>query len=195
MSVHVLRHSILPSHYSDNHKLRVKFNILLGCTSAGDTKGRCLRKCSILKPTLLLVSNAEEQDEIEMSERKKNHLQYLQIKSFSHVINHKNISSILKFWKLIHVIPTILKRSCLVLSYFEQDINKCISILNFTWAALLTYPWLRRCTLIYRPDSIWRWCDDIRLFIRFLLNSELFKVILSSGETSKKDSFLFHKQC
>ena len=33
----------------------------------------------------------------------------------------------LKFWKLIHVIPTILKRSCLVLSYFEQDIKKCIS--------------------------------------------------------------------
>jgi hypothetical protein len=139
------------------------------------------------------------------------------------VINHKNISSILKFWKLIHVIPTILKRSCLVLSYFEQDIknaffsqfhlscttdisltpeveehmhqwaldrNKCSDgklrtyvkfktvlymeektiflwgfswtqnyhILNktlkmhffhnFTWAALLTYPWLLRCTLI-----------------------------------------------
>jgi hypothetical protein len=127
MSVHVLRHSILPSHYSDNHKLRVKFNILLGCTSAGETKGRCLRKCSILKPTLLLVSNAEEQDEIKMSERKKNHLQYLQIKSFSHVNNHKKISSILKFWKLIPVIPTILKRSCLVLLYFEQDIKKCIS--------------------------------------------------------------------
>ena len=74
---------------------------------------------------------SQEQDEIEMSERKKNHLHYLQInwhisfktKSFSHVINHKNISSILKFWKLIHVIPTILKRSCLVLSYFEQDIK------------------------------------------------------------------------
>ena len=30
-------------------------------------------------------------------------------------------------------------------------------------------------------------------FVRFLLNSELLKVILSSGETSKKDSFLFHK--
>ena len=97
-----------------------------------DTKGWYSRKCSIIKRTLLLVSSAEEQDEIEMSERKKNHLQYLQInwhisfktKSFSHVINHKNISSILKFWKLIHVIPTILKRSCLVLSYFEQDINK-----------------------------------------------------------------------
>jgi hypothetical protein len=42
-------------------------------------------------------------------------------------INHKNIFSILKFRKLIHVIPTILKRSCLVLSYFEQDIKKCIS--------------------------------------------------------------------
>jgi hypothetical protein len=37
------------------HKLRVKFNILLGCTSAGDANGRWLRKCSILKPTLLLV--------------------------------------------------------------------------------------------------------------------------------------------
>ena len=117
------------------HKLRVKLNILFGCTSAGDTNGRCLRKCSILNPTLLLVSSAEEQDEIEMSERDKNHLQYLLInwhisfktKSFLHVINHKNISSILKFWKLIHVIPTILKRSCLVLSYFEQDIKKCIS--------------------------------------------------------------------
>jgi ABC-type sugar transport system ATPase subunit len=43
------------------HKLRVKFNILLGCTSAGDTKGRCLRKCSILVLTLLLVSSADEQ--------------------------------------------------------------------------------------------------------------------------------------
>jgi hypothetical protein len=40
----------------------------------------------------------------------------------------------------------------------------------------------------------WRWCDDIRNFVRLLLNSELLKVILSSGETSKKDSFLFHKQ-
>jgi hypothetical protein len=49
---------------------------------------------------------------------------------FSHVINHKNISSILKFWKLIHVIPTILKRSCLVLSYFEQDIKKCILLVE-----------------------------------------------------------------
>ena len=81
-----------------------------------DTKGWYSRKCSIIKRALLLVSSAEEQDEIEMSERK-----------ISHVINHKNISSILKFWKLIHVIPTILKRSCLVLSYFEQDIKKCIS--------------------------------------------------------------------
>jgi hypothetical protein len=36
--------------------------------------------------------------------------------------------------------------------------------------------------------------DGIRNFFRFLLNSELLKVILSSGETSKKDSFLFHKQ-
>ena len=81
-----------------------------------DTKGWYSRKCSIIKRTLLLVSSAEEQDEIEMSERK-----------ISHVINHKNISSILKFWKLIHVIPTILKMSCLGLSYFEQDIKKCIS--------------------------------------------------------------------
>ena len=165
-----------------------------------DTKGWYSRKCSIIKRTLLLVSSAEEQDAIEMSERKKNHLQYLQInwqisfktKSFSHVINHKNISSILKFWKLIHVIPTILKRYYLVLPYFEQDIKKMHFILNFTWAALLTYPWLQRCTLIYRPDSIWRWCDDMRNFASFLLNSELLKVILSSGETSKKDSFLFH---
>jgi hypothetical protein len=30
--------------------------------------------------------------------------------------------------------------------------------------------------------------------LAFLLNSELLEVILSSGETSKKDSFLFHKQ-
>ena len=43
-----------------------------------DTKGWYSRKCSI-KRTLLLMSIAEEQDEIEMSERKKNHLQYLQI--------------------------------------------------------------------------------------------------------------------
>jgi hypothetical protein len=100
-----------------------------------DTKEWYSRKCSIIKRTLLLVSSAEEQDEIEMSERKKNHLQYLQInwhisfktKSFSHVINHTNISSILKFWKLIHVIPTILKRYYLVLPSFEQDIKKCIS--------------------------------------------------------------------
>jgi hypothetical protein len=89
-----------------------------------------------------------------MSERKKNHLQYLQInwhiffktKSFSHVINHKNLSSILKFWKLIHVIPTILKRSCLVLSYFEQNIKKCISSSNFTWADIsltpVVYPYI-----------------------------------------------------
>jgi hypothetical protein len=95
-----------------------------------DTKGWYSRKCSIIKRTLFLVSSAEEQDAIEMSERKKNHLQYLQInwhisfKTKSHVVNHKNISSILKFWKLIHVILIILKRSCLVLSYFEQDINK-----------------------------------------------------------------------
>ena len=51
-------------------------------------------------------------------------------KSFSHVINHKNISSILKFWKLIHVIPTILKRSCLVLSYFEQDIKIAVGVMR-----------------------------------------------------------------
>ena len=44
-----------------------------------DTKGWYSRKCSIIKRTLLLVSSAEEQDKIEMSERKKNHLQYLQI--------------------------------------------------------------------------------------------------------------------
>ena len=44
-----------------------------------DTKGWYSRKCSIVKCTLLLMSSAEEQDAIEMSERKKNHLQYLQI--------------------------------------------------------------------------------------------------------------------
>ena len=44
-----------------------------------DTKGWYSRKCIIIKRTLLLVSSAEEQDEIEMSERKKKHLQYLQI--------------------------------------------------------------------------------------------------------------------
>ena len=43
-----------------------------------DTKGWYSRKCIIIKRTLLLVSSAEEQDEIEMSERKKNHLQYIQ---------------------------------------------------------------------------------------------------------------------
>jgi hypothetical protein len=32
-----------------------------------DTKGWYSRKCSIVKGTLLLVSSAEEQDEIEMS--------------------------------------------------------------------------------------------------------------------------------
>jgi hypothetical protein len=36
-----------------------------------DTKGWYSRKCSIVKRTLLLVSSAEEQDAIEMSERKK----------------------------------------------------------------------------------------------------------------------------
>jgi hypothetical protein len=36
-----------------------------------DTKGWYSRKCSIIKRRLLLVSSAEEQDEIEMSERKK----------------------------------------------------------------------------------------------------------------------------
>ena len=35
------------------------------------TKGWYSRKCSIIKRRLLLVSSAEEQDEIEMSERKK----------------------------------------------------------------------------------------------------------------------------
>jgi hypothetical protein len=55
--------------------------------------------------------------------------------------------------------------------------------------SLLRHLLLRRCTLIYRPDSIWRWCDDIRNFVRFLLNSELLKVILSSGETSRKIVF------
>ena len=118
--------------------------------------------------------------------KKKNHLQYLQInwhisfktKSFSHVINHKNISSILKFWKLIHVIPTILKRSCLVLSYFEQDIKKCISS--------SISPELH-CWHILDSGGVPLYIDPIQygddgmifdFFLRFFLNSELLKVIL-----------------
>jgi hypothetical protein len=116
---------------------------------------------------------SKEQDEIEMSERKKNHLQYLQInwhisfktKWFSHVIKHKNISSILKFWKLIHVIPTILKRSCLVLSYFEQDIKKCI---------LSSISPELHCWHILDSGGVPLYIDPIQY-----------------GE---KDSFLFHKQ-
>jgi hypothetical protein len=129
--------------------------------------------------------------------KKKKSLQYLQInwhisfktKSFSHVINHKNISSILKFWKLIHVIPTILKRSCLVLSYFEQDIKKCIS--SSISPELHCWYILDSGGVPLYIDLI-QYGDDVMIF-EILLGFS-WTQILSSGETSKKDSFLFHKQ-
>jgi hypothetical protein len=55
--------------------------------------------------------------------------------------------------------------SAIVFKAFQRGPTKYV-FLNFPRAALLTYPWLRRCTLIYRPDSIWRWCDAIRNLLK-----------------------------
>jgi hypothetical protein len=49
-------------------KINMSFHVVI---LQRDTKGWYSRKCSIINRTLLLVSSAEEQDAIEMSERKK----------------------------------------------------------------------------------------------------------------------------
>ena len=155
-------------------KINMSFHVVI---LQRDTKGWYSRKCSIIHRTLLLVSSAEEQDATEMSERKKNHLQYLQInwhisfktKSFSHVINHKNISTILKC-----------QGQSMPWSYdswiYNYLCNRCISPLML-WIQL---PPKARCTTLCDKVSDLRQVDCFLRVLRFPPPIILLKVTLNT---------------